>query len=326
MPYLVIDSGTTNTRVRLSDGTRILYTESAPVGARTTAAEGHNRTLRQELKRMIPSVARASGVGLSEVGALIASGMITSNLGLLEVPHLPAPVTRARLAEGIVEAMFDDVCERPIHFIPGVKTLPSTVPGVPAGDILRGEEAEVVGLRSLLRLSGPVTFLHYGSHHKAIQTGPAGEILSSETVMTGELLQVVSEHTILSSTVLPVRTVALDEPSWRLGLDVALADGVSRALFVTRLTQQLHDQTPQQSSNFLLGALTSLDLPMVRRALDRGDKLVLYGGDQLPQIMQRYLVSEGWGDRITLVDHDTAELAAVVGAIEIYEYRAKGAV
>jgi 2-dehydro-3-deoxygalactonokinase len=321
MFYLVIDSGTTNTRVRLSDGGRILQTATAPTGARTTAAEGNNRSLRRELGRLIREVLQAAEVDLAGVDALIASGMITSNLGLLEVPHLPAPVTPGGLAAGMVTARFDDICNGPIHFIPGVKTLPGTDTGVGAGDILRGEEAEVTGLRSLLRLDGPATFLHYGSHHKAIHTGAAGELLSSETVMTGELLQVVSEHTILASTVLPAREVCLDETAWRLGLETALTDGIGRALFVTRLTQQLLGQTPQQSTNFLLGALTSLDLPMVRRALERGDNLVLYGGNQLPRILHRYLETEGWGARLTLVDQSTAELAAVTGAIAIYGCR-----
>lgn len=314
--YLLIDSGTTKTRVRLSDGRQVLAQATAQVGARDTAADGNNSRLRSALGELIRELA---GAGAPK--AIIASGMITSNLGLLEVPHLPAPAGPEELGAAIVTRLFPDISDLPIHFIPGVKSHATGWDDLPAGDILRGEEAEVTGLRSLLGITGNATFLHYGSHHKAIRTDAAGRILGSETTLTGELLQAVSEHTILSSTVVPPGEVTLDEAAWRHGLAVALSEGLGRALFVTRLTQQMLGQSRQAASSFLMGALTAMDLPMVERALQRGDRLILYGGDQFPRILQQYLASRERQSQVLRVEPATAELAAVVGAVLIYRRR-----
>lgn len=311
--YLLIDSGTTRTRARLSDGRRVLAQAAAQAGARDTAVDGHNGRLRAALGELVRELTHGE-----PVAAIIASGMITSNLGLYEVPHLPAPAGPAELGAAMVVRQFPEIAPQPIHFIPGVKSPAAGWEDLPAGDILRGEEAEVTGLRSLLEITGGATFVHYGSHHKAIRTDAAGRILGSETTLTGELLQAVSAHTILASSVLPPGEVALDEEAWRQGLALALAEGIGRALFATRLTQQMLGRDRQVASSFLLGALTAMDLPMVERARQRGDRLILYGGDQFPQILQRYLEAGESHSTVQRVEPVTAELAAVAGAVAIY--------
>ncbi|MFZ5826536.1 MAG: 2-dehydro-3-deoxygalactonokinase, partial [Bacillota bacterium] len=91
----VVDSGTTNTRVRLWDGHRVVASASEAVGAAATAADGHTGRLRAALKRLIEQVAAEGGL---EPGAVLCSGMITANVGLLEVPHAPAPAGVGDLA------------------------------------------------------------------------------------------------------------------------------------------------------------------------------------------------------------------------------------
>lgn len=314
--YLLIDSGTTTTRVRLSDGRQVLAQAVARVGARDTAADGHNGRLRAAVGELIRGLTPGR-----EIAAIIASGMITSNLGLCEVPHLPAPVGPDELAAGIVTRQFPEICSQPICFIPGIKSLASGWDDLLGGDILRGEEAEVTGLRSLLGITGSATFIHYGSHHKAIRTDESGRILGSETTLTGELLQAVSANTILASSVLPANEIELDAEAWQQGMKMALTGGIGRALFATRLTQQMLGKDRQVCANFLLGVLTTLDLPLIERARQRGDRLVLYGGDQFPRILQSYLATGEHCPSVVRVEPATTELAAAVGAVAIYRRR-----
>ncbi|MDB4894705.1 MAG: 2-keto-3-deoxy-galactonokinase, partial [Firmicutes bacterium] len=168
----LIDSGTTNTRVRLSDGDRVLAAVTEAVGARDAARDGSNSRLRSALHRLVQEAGLQAGIPVGDIAVLIASGMITSNLGLLEVPHVQAPVRPAELARAIVTKRFPDIAPCDIAFIPGIKTVASDGELV-GSDILRGEEAEVVGLRRLMGLAGPVTFLHYGSPHNAVRTDAA---------------------------------------------------------------------------------------------------------------------------------------------------------
>ncbi|MBE3584415.1 MAG: 2-dehydro-3-deoxygalactonokinase [Limnochordaceae bacterium] len=319
--YILIDSGTTTTRVRVTDGQHVLAAASERIGARDTAREGNNRRLRAALRRLLQAAVAEAGVALGNVEAIVASGMITSNAGLLEVPHVPAPAGPADLARYIVTAVFPDISPQPIHFIPGVKTIGTGPDNLPKMDILRGEEAEVTGLRQLLNLNIPVTFLHYGSHHKGIRTDARGSILCSETTMTGELLQAITNGTVLSATVLPLEEIQLDREAWRQGLAIAQEEGFGRAVFLVRVAEQMMGYSRQEASNFLLGALTSLDLPMVERALAEGDHLVLYGNGHFPLILRQHLEERGQGDRVTVVSAEMVELATVMGAVAIYRHK-----
>ena len=89
MSYIItLDTGTTNTRVILWDS-KFCPAASAKseVGVRNTAIDGSNRRLKAAVKECLEQVLRDAGASYDEVEAVIASGMITSNVGLVEIPH-----------------------------------------------------------------------------------------------------------------------------------------------------------------------------------------------------------------------------------------------
>src|SRR5215510_13518442 len=91
-----IDTGTTNTRVWLVCGDRIMARASAMVGVRDTARDGSPERLHATLRDLIAEViAHSEG---REVAFVAAAGMITSALGLIDVPHITAPAGSAELA------------------------------------------------------------------------------------------------------------------------------------------------------------------------------------------------------------------------------------
>lgn len=149
----VIDSGTT-TRLRVWDGAEVRWQGQRQAGARDTAREGRPESIARAIAELIAEAREALQLPLT---TLVCRGMITSDLGLHPVPHLPAPASPAQLAAGIVEALFPDISPEPLLFIPGVKTLPDAlhVSSLARGDLLRGEEAEVAGLRILMQLQRP---------------------------------------------------------------------------------------------------------------------------------------------------------------------------
>lgn len=312
-----MDSGTTNTRVRLWDGQSVVATASEAVGARNTAMDGHNGQLRAALKRLIESVQLQSRL-LPQ--AVLAAGMITANIGLFEVPHISAPAGLSRLAAQTVRHDFPDISPLPFYFIPGIKSLPAKLSGetLQEADILRGEEVEVVGLRELMSLTAPAVLMHYGSHHKAISLDASGRVLYSRTAVTGELLLAVSQNTVLKSSVVPLDQMRPDPDMLRLGLRQAQNEGLGRALFLTRVAEQIWHRTKEEATSFLLGALTSLDLPLLSEARNAGASVVLYGKGHFPPILKQYLEEQGWPD-VHLVAEETAELSSAVGAARVYE-------
>lgn len=316
---LVIDSGTTTTRVRLWDGTAVVASASEPVGARNTAIDGHNGQVREAITRLINRVMEGTGVTPE---AVLCSGMITANVGLLEVPHILAPVSALDLARRIVAHPFPEISSLPFYFIPGIKTMPPELNAqtLSKADILRGEEAEATGLRELLGLIGPVMLVHYGSHHKAIAVDGEGQVLYSRTSVTGELLMAIMQNTILKASTLALDQVELDEAMWRTGLDAALSesDGFGRALFLTRVVEQIWHRSKGEATSFLLGVLLSLDIPLLAGVREQGAAVVLYGKGHFPRMMKAYLDSQGWPS-VHLVDESIAELSSVVGAVRIFE-------
>ena len=309
--YAVIDSGTTTTRLRLWRDGEVRWSASVAAGARDTAIEGEPRAIRLAVRDLLARVRRETGV---RPAAVICSGMITSNLGLHEVPHLAAPAGPRELAAGIVRVTLPEIGE--LAFIPGVKTVPSSgeLTDLASGDVLRGEEAEMTGLRTLLGLGGPATFLHFGSHHKAVDVDGDGRITASRTAVTGELLAAVAGHTILKSSVAPLEGLALDHDAVRAGARATREHGLGRALFLVRVGEQLGGRPRTTMTSYLVGALAMLDLPLLPQ--DGGTRIVLYGHGAFPEALATLLEGR---PGVVRVDGETADLAAVAGAVELYE-------
>src|SRR5215207_1951530 len=94
---IYIDTGTTNSRVWLMRGDEILARANALIGVRDSAKDGSTERLRTALRDLIVTV-RAEASPLATPVCVIAAGMITSSLGLADVPHISAPAGIAELA------------------------------------------------------------------------------------------------------------------------------------------------------------------------------------------------------------------------------------
>jgi len=303
--YAVIDSGTTRTRLRVWRAGQVVWQAERRVGAARTASEGTG-PLTLALTELLEDARQHA-----TLRAVIASGMITSNVGLFEVPHLPAPAAYGALAAGIRRHALPGLGE--IFFIPGVKTLPGTHPGGVYGDVLRGEEVEVVGLRELLDLRGEVSFIHYGSHHKLVRTDDH-MLLDSLTTLGGELLGAVLGHTILASGTATLSSLGMPDPEWwNRGWTAAEQGGFARAAFSARLAGQLLGAAPEQVTSFLLGAASQQDAVL----LEGNAPLVLYGHASFTGPVEGRLRQEGRA--VQVVSPELGERAAALGAVRLFE-------
>ena len=305
LAYAVIDSGTTRTRLRIWQGDGVVWQDERRVGAARTASEGTG-PLTLALTELLGAAHQQA-----TLRAVIASGMITSNVGLFEVPHLPAPAPYEALAAGICRRDLPGLGE--IFFIPGVKTLPTGIVSDPYGDVLRGEEVEAVGLRELLGLRGEVSFVHYGSHHKLIRTDDQS-VLGSLTTLGGELLGAVLGHTILASGTAALSTLGeIDLEWWNRGWAAGKQGGFARAAFSGRLAGQLLGAALEQVTAFLLGAVSQQDAVL----LEGTAPLVLYGHASFTGPVAGRL--RGEGRDVQVVGPELGERAAALGAVRLFE-------
>ncbi len=293
-----VDMGTTNTRVWLADGDRVVWQAKAAVGVRDTAREGSSAKARTALRDLITQV-RLAGEKITSTSAtcvpshVIAAGMITSQLGLREVPHVHAPAGLAELAAHVKQHHFPDVTDLPFLLVPGVRSGPLQYDREIMGavDVMRGEETLCLGLLALGLMQKPSVLLNLGSHWKAIRLDADGRIASSVTSMAGELIHAAQTQTVLASAVPHERPMELDEEWVEAGMAEQRRSGLARALFCVRLLEQACGSTPAQRLAFLVGTFIAADLDalMARGVLNLDVAVYISGGQAVAAAWQRAL-------------------------------------
>jgi 2-dehydro-3-deoxygalactonokinase len=307
-----IDTGTTNSRVWLVCGDRIIARASAMVGVRDTARDGSPERLHATLRDLIAEViARPEG---QEPAFVAAAGMITSSLGLIDVPHVTAPAGRAELAANIRRYDFPAITHLPVLLVPGVRTGSQDLDleSVKSGDIMRGEETMCIGLLASGLAKAPCTVINLGSHWKVITIDGDGRITGSITSLSGEMIHTTQTQTILASAVPQSRPEFLDHDWVEAGMREQSRSGLARALFCVRLLEQGGRSTPEERLAFLTGAFIAADLGplLTRKALI--EPVLIAGSGAIAEAWRR-AVRGGLSIEPTVLGNEELERALLVG-------------
>lgn len=280
------DAGTTNTRVWLVEDQRVIAKAQAAVGARDTARDGSNEKLKATLRQLIAEVrdkARTREEKFSSPLCVVGTGMLTSPLGLLEVPHVQAPAGVDKLVSGIRRCYFPEIVDLPILLVPGVRTGPidCDLAQVNSCDVMRGEESLCLGAHAAGWLPGDGVLLNLGSHWKII-AWQGKEIVASLTLLSGEMIYAAQTQTVLAAAVPSARVSEMDAEWCEAGIGEQQRSGLMRALFGVRLLQLADNSSPVQRMSFLLGAFI-------------GDALDAWTKSKYPPASMRQIVISGGG-------------------------------
>jgi 2-dehydro-3-deoxygalactonokinase len=324
MNILTIDTGTTNTRASLWRKGLVIGRGAAAVGVRDTAISGSHSALHQAMRASIDAALAQADVTPDKVDLVIGSGMITSNLGLQELPHIVAPAGIDDLAQGITCVNFPEVFDQPICLVPGVRNAVGnfSLDGSEAMDMMRGEEVETIGLIARLRLRGPAILVLPGSHSKFIAIDSSNRISGCVTTIAGELLSVITHQTILSAALDSGFATEVDPELLLAGAASARRVGLARTCFNVRVLDQFNICKRNARANFLLGAVFALDLLALRntQALDFApDVPIVIAGQPVLREAMRLLFQEDrhfTGSVTVISDSQQADLAGC-GAIEV---------
>lgn len=266
MLIATLDTGTTNTRVvAWRDGLPVAEA-GRPVGVRDTAITGSTDKLKAAVGEALAEVLAGANVAPGEESLYLGSGMITSNNGLREIPHLPAPAGKAELAAGMQSVDLPGVTDHPIWLIPGIKNRAGTisVDDCDDMDIMRGEEVEAIGVMHALGLAEPAVLILPGSHAKFVGIDERGRITGSITTISGELLDVISRHTLIAGSVDHRFADTVDPKALLKGAELGARLGVGRSAFLVRLLDLFSDLDRDGRASFLLGAVLADDLSALK--------------------------------------------------------------
>lgn len=208
MYYVIIDCGTTNSRAYVVDASAtILGVAKKQVGVRDTSVTGSRDTLRCGVREIIAQAIEQAGIRKEDVAAILSSGMITSEIGLYEIPHGDAPCGESELAASITRVDDVDLLENvPVYFIRGIRNpvpqsgeRPTSVVGVL--DFMRGEETQIVGMLHDPNFHLPAMIVGLSSHTKFMPVNAEGQILGSLSTLSGQLFDAVVNRTFLHKSV-----------------------------------------------------------------------------------------------------------------------------
>lgn len=203
-----IDCGTTNSRVYIVDNEGTVLGKSyRNIGVKDTALSGSRDTLKNAICETFEDALTAASLKSDDISMAVAAGMITSELGLLEIPHLHAPAGTDELAKGLVQIQDEDVLplDVPIYFIPGIKnTVTNDEPthdAVNLLDFMRGEETQVAGILYNKYTKCPLTVVILSSHTKFISIDADGLIKGSVTTLSGQLYEAIKNNTSVGKSI-----------------------------------------------------------------------------------------------------------------------------
>jgi 2-dehydro-3-deoxygalactonokinase len=308
MMVLAVDTGTTTTRVwALEDGS-VRTGRSAHAGARDLARSRDRDWLLARIRELAEQALAQLAKEWSAVDGIVAFGMITSELGLEELPHLSAPVGVDDLVDALQERTYVDALPVPLHLVPGVR---NGAGALELADVMRGEETEVVGLLSLGHAEPPLLYLSVGSHSKLVAVDGDGRIGWSATTLSGELLWALHRETILAGLVDPSSDIG--DFHWvEEGARLVEAIGLSRALFAARLLNRIEQQPARACSDFVHGAVAKSDLVSFRAALvgRSAAAVVVAGGGPLAAAYRHLLAREPWAGDVHVADEPLGALGA----------------
>lgn len=277
MKLILIDSGTTNSRIRLVDESshEIIDALKLQVGVRITAIEGNNSRLKQAIQSGIQEILTRNGMTSKEVRNIVASGMITSNLGLYEVPHVPGPASLEDFAQHSKRMVVEEFLNIPCILVPGMKNntdhLEGTIANLNQFDVMRGEEVETFGLLEQISVKGKGIMVLPGSHTKYVEVQDGNILTSCLSTLAGELLQAVKKETILSSSLDMQLIESIDADMLLEGYRSAAQVGFTRSLYQVRLIQLFSESDSNKRANFLVGAVLYNDIQSLIHSIDLQD-------------------------------------------------------
>jgi 2-dehydro-3-deoxygalactonokinase len=225
---------------------------------------------------------------------LLLGGMIGSNRGWVEAPYVPCPASLEDLAAGLVWAGENAA------IIPGVSFI-----GEGRADVMRGEETQLLGAVASGLIPANCLVCHPGTHNKWA-TVAAGRVTMFRTVMTGELFNLLKEHSILSEL---LQADVAPDASFRSGVRRALDYHDAQAELFTVRARVLLDQAPrEEAGSYASGLLIGSDI-RIGLAGNAAGEVIVMGRPELTELYAAAL--DEAGVRSMEVDGEECFLAGI---------------
>jgi len=292
--WIAVDWGTSNLRAWAMGAQGVLASAGSDEGMGKLAPAQFEAAL---LRVIAPWL----GAGITPV---IACGMVGARQGWVEAPYRGVPC--APIAPGDLMAVATVDPRMQVMIAPGLRQ------DKPA-DVMRGEETQIAGALALLPGFDGV-FCLPGTHSKWAHVS-AGEVVSFQTFMTGELFALLSQQSVLRHG---MGGEGEDEAAFAQGLADALErpEKISARLFTLRAEGLLAGLSPVSARSRLSGMLIGLELAAAKPYW-LGQRIALIGAPVLSARYAAALTTQGAGsETLDATACTLAGLAAARGVLQ----------
>ena len=281
--FIAVDWGTTNRRAYLLDAAATCIDEFEDGRGILSVAAGEFPEAVAEIRRRLGDK------------PLLLAGMIGSNRGWVEAPYVPCPAGLEELARALVWPSEREA------IVPGVSYI-----GEDRADVMRGEEVQLLGAIADGTVPPDGLVCHPGTHNKWARLA-GGKLTGFRTVMTGELFNLLREHSILAELLQP--DVEPGDEAFRAGVAHGLAhDDVPSELFAVRARCLLGQAPKAQAASYTSGLLIGADV-RIGLAGKAPAEVIVMGRPELTELYAAAL--EQAGVRAREIDGERCFLAGI---------------
>ena len=265
------------------------------------------------LKNSIKELAKKTSFMLDTI-PLIVSGMASSSIGMEELPYAELPF-ESNGSQASVRVFKDfNGMDAPLLLVSGLKS---------HEDVMRGEEAQLIGLLKLNEItiqgSEKIVFVFPGTHSKHIVVQD-GFVTDFHTYMTGEIFNIMTEHSILKDSVNSSSDSDLknqeSSKAFLKGVEISGTSALLHSLFTVRTGQLFGQFTKEQNSFYLSGLLIGSEL----RQLKDGnyDRLIICSGKHLYEHYKLAAEAISLTFNTTYIQPELIDKATIAGQVQIF--------
>jgi 2-dehydro-3-deoxygalactonokinase len=319
---LCCDWGTTSFRLRLVD--RYTYAIVAEILSPSGVA-GTFRSWKEQteisrfdfysdiLKSSIQELGNKSGESVENI-QVIVSGMASSSLGMEEIPYaeLPFDINGSQASVRVFKNFNGP--DANLLLVSGVKS---------DEDVMRGEEAQLIGLIKINEVSlqehQKVVFVFPGTHSKHIFVKD-GFVTDFKTFMTGEIFNILSEHSILKDSIDLSKSSELtnvaDILAFKQGVEASGSSSLLHNLFTVRTMQLFGKFGKEQNSFYLSGLLIGTELRQL--CSSTYDHLIICSGKHLFEHYKIAVEMLSLTIKTSFVQSELIDKATIAGQVQLF--------
>ncbi len=311
--FLSVDWGTSTFRLRLVEKSSVQVIKElvSPVGIKALYLKWQEQGGDREwiflhfLKQKIDQLQAI----VPEDIEIVISGMASSSIGIRQLPYASLPFNI--YGKGLhVELIKHSLFPNGFYLISGVCS---------DGDVIRGEETQMLGLAAEEDLYRKSIFILPGTHSKHIVC-ENGEITGFNTFMTGEFFQAICTHTILKSSI--------EKPPPNFNAWKAFDEGILRSLegfsilnnlFKIRTRDILDKKSPKENYYYLSGLLIGEEMATLKSITF--DRIQLCAGNHLYEPYKRAILILKLYEKAIVVDKETVESSVAKGQLRVLKQK-----